>query len=203
LRLRLSGADSRRELLGRISDSVRGASGHQDLPFDRVVAQVRPDRDGVQQFLSVMFNCYMALWGGFARRATGMIGFGLPAEAGMITAGPYPAALFPIIGMTVAGASDTLLNGHWQTLIQNKVGLELQGVFGIEPVEGWFCCWWCSVWHRSASPCEGTLSTRLRRALPNAVRRPPGDAGQVIAVPSPNRMNRTPAAVSAIGLRRA
>jgi hypothetical protein len=92
----------------------------------------------------------MALWGGFARRATGMIGFCLVTGAGMIMVGLYPAPLFPILGMALVGASIALLNGHWQTLIQNKVGLELQGrmittnrmVANLTEPLGFFCAGW-------------------------------------------------------------
>ena len=69
----------------------------------------------------------MALWGGFERRATGMIGFCVLTGMGMIVVGLYPAPVYPIIGLVMIGASIALLNGHWQTLIQNKVGMELQG----------------------------------------------------------------------------
>jgi amino acid adenylation domain-containing protein len=69
----------------------------------------------------------MALWGGFERRATGMVGFCVLTGVGMIVVGLYPAPVYPIIGLALIGASIALLNGHWQTLIQNKVGMELQG----------------------------------------------------------------------------
>jgi amino acid adenylation domain-containing protein len=69
----------------------------------------------------------MALWGGLRRRATGMIGFTALTGAGMIIAGLHPHALFPMVGMAAVAASLALLNGHWQTMIQIKVGNELQG----------------------------------------------------------------------------
>jgi hypothetical protein len=92
----------------------------------------------------------MALWGGFARRATGMIGFCILTGVGMIAVGLYPAPLFPIVGMAAVGASISLLNGHWQTLIQNKVGMELQGrmittnrmVANLSEPLGYFCAGW-------------------------------------------------------------
>lgn len=92
----------------------------------------------------------MALWGGFARRATGMIGFCILTGAGMIAVGMHPSPLFPIVGMAMVGASIALLNGHWQTLIQNKVGMELQGrmittnrmVANLTEPLGYFCAGW-------------------------------------------------------------
>ncbi|WP_164990900.1 condensation domain-containing protein [Streptomyces sp. GZWMJZ-114] len=45
LRLRMSEADSGRDLLKRAHDILIGAQLHQDVPFDKVVAAVRPARD--------------------------------------------------------------------------------------------------------------------------------------------------------------
>jgi len=69
----------------------------------------------------------MALWGGFARRATGMVGFVALTGAGMIVAGLRPSPILPIVGIAAIMASIALINGHWQTMIQVKVGMELQG----------------------------------------------------------------------------
>jgi amino acid adenylation domain-containing protein len=69
----------------------------------------------------------MALWGGFARRATGMVGFAALTGAGMVIAGLRPSPVFPIAGLAAMMASIALINGHWQTMIQVKVGMELQG----------------------------------------------------------------------------
>lgn len=69
----------------------------------------------------------MALWGGFARRATGMIGFVMLTGTGLVVAGIRPEPTYPILGMALVMASIALINGHWQTMIQIKVGMELQG----------------------------------------------------------------------------
>jgi surfactin synthase thioesterase subunit len=69
----------------------------------------------------------MALWGGFNRRATGMVGFTLLTGVGMIVVGLRPSAVFLAVGLAGIAASLALLNGHWQTMIQTKVGMELQG----------------------------------------------------------------------------
>ncbi|MBB5867883.1 amino acid adenylation domain-containing protein [Allocatelliglobosispora scoriae] len=69
----------------------------------------------------------MALWGGFDRRTTGMIGFVALTGVGLIVSGLRPSAAFPIVGIALMMASIALINGHWQTMIQIKVGMELQG----------------------------------------------------------------------------
>jgi hypothetical protein len=92
----------------------------------------------------------MALWGGFARRATGMIGFILLTGAGMILVGLRPSALLLGAGLAAIAASLALLNGHWQTMIQTKVGMELQGrvlasnrlVANLTEPLGYLCAGW-------------------------------------------------------------
>jgi amino acid adenylation domain-containing protein len=69
----------------------------------------------------------MALWGGFARRATGMVGFVALTGVGMAVAAAWPAPALPMLGIAAIMASVALINGHWQTMIQVKVGMELQG----------------------------------------------------------------------------
>lgn len=69
----------------------------------------------------------MVLWGGFDRRATGMVGFVALTGVGMIIAGLGPSPILPIIGVAAMMASIALINGHWQTMIHLKVGMELQG----------------------------------------------------------------------------
>ncbi|HXM56175.1 MAG TPA: amino acid adenylation domain-containing protein, partial [Candidatus Dormibacteraeota bacterium] len=69
----------------------------------------------------------MALWGGFERRATGMVGFVAATGVGMVVAGLRPSPVLAVAGMAVILASVALINGHWQTMIQVKVGMELQG----------------------------------------------------------------------------
>jgi len=92
----------------------------------------------------------MALWGGFARRATGMIGFILLTGTGMILVGLRPSVLLLGAGLAAIAASLALLNGHWQTMIQTKVGMELQGrvlasnrlVANLTEPLGYLCAGW-------------------------------------------------------------
>lgn len=69
----------------------------------------------------------MSLWGGTKRRATGMVGFVILEGFCVIFGGFHPSFIFPAIGIFGFWLSVTLVNSHWQALIQSKVGLELQG----------------------------------------------------------------------------
>lgn len=57
LRVRVSGEESFRHLLSNVRRTTLGAFAHQNLPFDRLVAALRPQRDiGVNPFFQVAFG---------------------------------------------------------------------------------------------------------------------------------------------------
>jgi len=69
----------------------------------------------------------MSIWGGFDRRADGMVGFVMLTGISIALAGFYPSFLTAAIGLFGFGMALALMNTHWLSLIQTKVGLELQG----------------------------------------------------------------------------
>jgi amino acid adenylation domain-containing protein len=69
----------------------------------------------------------MSIWGGTKRMATGMVGFVILEGLFMIISGLRPSVIITGIGIFGVWFSVTLVNTHWQSLIQTKVGLELQG----------------------------------------------------------------------------
>ncbi|MCP5099116.1 MAG: amino acid adenylation domain-containing protein [Chloroflexi bacterium] len=69
----------------------------------------------------------MSLWGGTKRRAEGMIGFVVLLGFSTIIMGLRPNALLAGVGLFGIWFALSLINAHWQSLMQTKVGLELQG----------------------------------------------------------------------------
>jgi amino acid adenylation domain-containing protein len=69
----------------------------------------------------------MTIWGGFDKRADGMVGFVILTGLSIAVAGIYPTFLTAAIGLFGFGLALAFINTHWLALIQTKVGLELQG----------------------------------------------------------------------------
>ena len=74
----------------------------------------------------------MLITGGTRKRAKGMVGFVIPLSFAMMIAALRPLPAFDAIALLCFSLFLTMVNIHWQSLIQVKVGLELQGrVFAI------------------------------------------------------------------------
>ncbi|MFB7383838.1 MFS transporter, partial [Kitasatospora purpeofusca] len=76
---------------------------------------------------AVAGSLLVALWGGTARRATGMVGFVGGVGLGVVLVGLRPSVTLAAVGALVWWASMSILNAHWLAIIQLKVGPELQG----------------------------------------------------------------------------
>ncbi|MGW1175357.1 non-ribosomal peptide synthetase/MFS transporter [Kitasatospora sp. NPDC002543] len=76
---------------------------------------------------AVAGSLIVALWGGTARRATGMVGFVSGVGLGAVLVGLRPSVPLAAVGALVWWASMSVLNAHWLAIIQLKVGPELQG----------------------------------------------------------------------------
>jgi hypothetical protein len=69
----------------------------------------------------------MVVWGGTRRRAIGMIGALVPAALGTICVAVAPSAVMAAVGLFVWWAATSVLNAHWISILQLKVGTELLG----------------------------------------------------------------------------
>jgi len=69
----------------------------------------------------------MVVWGGTRRLAVGMVGGTVGVGLGAVIAGAWPAALAAGTGLFLYWAALAILNAHWISIIQVKVGQELQG----------------------------------------------------------------------------
>ena len=69
----------------------------------------------------------MSLWGGTRRRIVGMVGFVALFGISAVVLGLRPVLAFPMLGMFGIGVCTAFINAHWLSLVQVKVGLELQG----------------------------------------------------------------------------
>ncbi|WP_345496526.1 non-ribosomal peptide synthetase/MFS transporter [Nocardia callitridis] len=69
----------------------------------------------------------MGLWGGVARRANGMLFFMGVCSVGITAVGVSPSPILVIGGMFLMSFGESMAIAHWMTLLQTKVGVELQG----------------------------------------------------------------------------
>lgn len=69
----------------------------------------------------------MVVWGGTERRATGMVGFVIPVGIGVALMGVRPSVPLIAVGLFLTWMATAVLNAHWLSIIQVKVGSELQG----------------------------------------------------------------------------
>ncbi|WP_431902704.1 non-ribosomal peptide synthetase/MFS transporter [Nonomuraea sp. bgisy101] len=76
---------------------------------------------------AVLGSLVMVFWGGTSRRAIGMVGFVSGFGLGVLLIGLRPSVVLAAVGGLVSWLFLSVLNAHWLSLIQMKVGLELQG----------------------------------------------------------------------------
>ncbi|HSI49716.1 MAG TPA: amino acid adenylation domain-containing protein [Ideonella sp.] len=69
----------------------------------------------------------MGLWGGLRHRVVGMIGFVALFGVSAVIVATGPAEIYAMTGMFGIGVCSAFINAHWLSLVQVKVGLELQG----------------------------------------------------------------------------
>jgi amino acid adenylation domain-containing protein len=72
-------------------------------------------------------SAVMSLWGGTQRRINGILASTLLSGLCVVFAGSSPATLIQAAGMFGFGFALALVNAHWISTVQTKVGLELQG----------------------------------------------------------------------------
>ncbi|MDX3189667.1 hypothetical protein PV458_14790 [Streptomyces sp. MN03-5084-2B] len=72
------------------------------------------------------------------RRTTGILGSFAAIGAFMVVLGLAPDPVFPAVGLFGIGLASAVLNAHWGSIVQAKVGLELQGrVFAATLMVSW------------------------------------------------------------------
>ncbi|GAA3578960.1 hypothetical protein GCM10022419_070500 [Nonomuraea rosea] len=76
---------------------------------------------------AVLGALVMVFWGGTERRALGMVGFVSGFGFGILLIGLRPSVALAAAGGLLSWMFLSILNAHWLSIIQLKVGLELQG----------------------------------------------------------------------------
>jgi MFS family permease len=79
-----------------------------------------------------------SVWGGTRRRTTGILASFALIGLSMIVVGLGAHPVYPALGLFGLGAATAVLNAHWGSIVQAKVGLELQGrVFAASLMLSW------------------------------------------------------------------
>jgi MFS family permease len=79
-----------------------------------------------------------SVWGGFRRRTTGILSCFALIGLSMIVTGLAAHPVFPALGLFGMGLATAILNAHWGSIVQAKVGLDLQGrVFAANLMLSW------------------------------------------------------------------
>jgi amino acid adenylation domain-containing protein len=68
-----------------------------------------------------------SVWGGTRRRTTGILVSVVLIGLAMVVTGLAAHPLYPALGLFGIGAATAVMNAHWGSIVQAKVGLELQG----------------------------------------------------------------------------
>ena len=108
----------------------------------------------------------MAVWGGTQRRAIGMVGGTITLGISVMLLGATAVPTVQATAMAGIYGSLLVLNAHWLSLIQTKVGLELQGrVLAVNQMMamsamplGFLAVGPLSNWAATATADEGTLA---------------------------------------------
>jgi amino acid adenylation domain-containing protein len=80
----------------------------------------------------------LSIFGGMRQRAKAMVGFVILSGISTAFIGLHPSPAFAMIGLFGFGLALALVDTHWASLIQVKVGWELQGrVFAINQMLAW------------------------------------------------------------------
>src|SRR5690348_14730777 len=72
-------------------------------------------------------SALLSLWGGTQRRIDGILACTLLSGVCIALAGAYPSVSSQASGMFGFGFALALVNAHWISTVQTKVGMELQG----------------------------------------------------------------------------
>lgn len=135
MRTSLAGRPTFRELLARVRETTLSAYGHQDLPFEKLVEELRPERDPSR---NPLFQVMFVLQTGTARspEASGSMSPGADPELdGSVTHGSskfdltlYATEAADGLGLVFEYSSDLFTDttisrmvSHWQTLLRSIV----------------------------------------------------------------------------------